>query len=205
MNADHQDSVGRIYWEDLKCNNNQQAIRFLEHYCHLPSFSARNARFVEINQFEITMSSGSNLYHIALEPPMQTLMETRARLVYLDQKAIDAKGRSTVTVKEYRGPSTLFEIFIFTACVFTLTVLSRKQNVTSGSWLHDVMLFHAPGFAHVPEKMQSIFWPMLCIHCAEAVFMATVKLNRHTVPVGSSLWWKWVISTFIDGLFSFRR
>lgn len=136
---------------------------------------------------------------------MQTLKEARERLVNLDQKAIVCKGRSTITVKEYHGPSSISEITIFTTCILTLTILSRKQNITPGSLLHNMILNHAPAFAHILERVQPIFLPVLCIHCAEAVFMATVKLNRHTVPVGSSLWWKWVVSTFVDGLFSFRR
>lgn len=136
---------------------------------------------------------------------MQTLKEARTRLVNLDQKVIFFKGRSTITVKEYHGPSSISEIIIFTTCILTLAVLSRKQNITPGSLLHNMILIQTPTFAHILERMQPIFLPVLCIHCAEAVFMATVKLNRHTVPVGSSLWWKWVISTFIDGLFSFRR
>lgn len=182
-----------------------QAIRFLEYYCHLSSYSARNARFHDIDLSTITLTCGRRTYDVAFEPPMQTLKEARERLINLDQRALVAKGRSSVTVKKYYGPSSVLEVIVFAICVVTLIILSRSKNSMPGSWLYDTIFRFKPALAQVLVSLHRFSWLVLCLHIVEAAYMAFVKLSEHTVPVGSMLWWKWVASTFVDGIFSFRR
>ena len=46
---------------------------------------------------------------------------------------------------------------------------------------------------------------MVVIHGSEAVHMARTRLEKHSVPLFSKLWWKWVVSTFFEGVGNFIR
>ena len=189
----------------MAITNIRQAILYLEHYSNLSSFAARNAHIVDIELQSITLSSGKQKYRVAVDPPMKTLKEARERLVFMDQEARRALGRNNFSVKEYWGPSKLYEILTFFICIFTFIVLSREKNLKPGSLLYDLLLKRSHTLNDLLIKFQWIFWPMTSVHIAETVFMITQKLHKHTVPAGSLLWWKWVLSTLIDGIFTFRR
>lgn len=46
---------------------------------------------------------------------------------------------------------------------------------------------------------------LLVLHMTEAVWMARRRLRKHSVPTFSRLWWKWFLSTFVEGVGAFIR
>ena len=190
MNVDHQDSL----------------VRYLEHFCRLSSFSARNAKLEDIT-FDalIISSSDGSRYTIPIEPPMTTWSEARPRVVAMDGEATAGLKRSNITVKKYKKPKGFMSV-VFASCAITYVMFCKRSNFQPGSLLYDYLLKHAPGFASWCYKIQPmLIYPMLAIHIGEASYMVQNRLEKHSVPRFSKLWWKWVLSTFIEGVGAFMR
>ncbi|KAK5141105.1 hypothetical protein BJ546DRAFT_1028680 [Cryomyces antarcticus] len=189
MNADHHDSV----------------IRYAEHFCGLSSYSARNAKIGDISLDSLTVVANGKTHSIAFNPPMTSYREARERVVAMDKDAVTALGRSDITVTEYRLPRG-FHAVVFGAALMTMLSFFRAGNFVPGSYLYDYLLVYVPSFASFCYKIQPyVFYPMISIHLAEAVHMARGRLRRHSVVPGTSLWWAWVTSNFIEGIGAMQR
>ncbi|OCL13978.1 putative integral membrane protein [Glonium stellatum] len=189
MNADHQDSI----------------VRYLEHLLNVSSFLARNARIEDMTLDSITVRSSGKRYLIPLEPPMDSWRDARERLVRMDKDAIEALGRSDITVKEYKRPEGFLGV-VFVTCAATFVAFCRKANFLPGSFLYEVVLKHVPWFASFCAKIQPVlFYTMVAIHVGEVIKMVNTRLRKHSVPVACRLWWMWVLSAFIEGFGAFKR
>ncbi|QDS73900.1 hypothetical protein FKW77_007235 [Venturia effusa] len=181
MNNDHSDSV----------------MRYAEHYGNASRYTSRNAKVVDISLDKLVLSASNRTISIPLDPPMKSLSEARERVVKMDQDCIEALGRDSITIKEYCAPKG-FEAVVFATCVSTFIVLSRREYVA-------FVFYMVPGFAAFVLKIRLlVLFPMIAIHAFEASLMAR-KLQRHSVPLFSKLWWAWTASCFIEGYGSFRR
>ncbi|KAF2143282.1 uncharacterized protein K452DRAFT_286109 [Aplosporella prunicola CBS 121167] len=188
MNADHQDSVRR----------------YLEHYCNVSSFAARNARLVGMSLGSMSIQAAGHRYNIPLEPPMQSWREARERVIKMDQDAVTALRRSDITVKTYTRPRG-FHAVVFTVCSLTYVLVSRRANALPGSYIHDYILKYVPALASFTAKVQPIILVlMIVIHVFESSIMAR-KLGKHNVPFGGGLWWCWITSCFIEGFGALQR
>lgn len=120
-------------------------------------------------------------------------------------KAGTGLNRSDISVKKYTRPKGLMTIpFIAVAC--TLLAFCRRGNFQTGSFLYDTVLIYAPGFAQWCFKIQPlILYPVLVIHSGECIYMERSRLQRHTVPRFSKVWWMWMLSTFFEGTGAFMR
>jgi len=155
----------------------------------------------DISLDRMQIRAGGQVHSIPFDPPMQSMRDARERVVKMDQEACTALGRSDITVKEY-VPPTGFHLVVFVAAALTFPLLSREQNVAPGSLIHQSV----PLFADFVRKIRlPVLIVMLVLHSAEALYMANVKLIKHTVPFMSVLWWKWTASCFIEGVGSFQR
>ncbi len=190
MNNGHQDSL----------------IRYLEHFCHLSSFSARHAQLVDVTFDCLTLkTSGGTSFQIPIAPAMDSWADARSRVVAMDDEASASLKRSNITVKKYARP-TGFMAIVFTAVVSTLAVYSKRSNFQAGSLPYDNVWVYTPGFAQWSCKIQPvILYMMIIIHASEAVYMILGRLRKHTVPTFSKLWWKWALSTFFEGVGAFIR
>ena len=190
MNKDHQDSL----------------VRYLEHFCHLSSFSARNAHLhdVSFSSMTIIASNGSH-YNVPIHPPLTSWSEARERVVAMDAESITGLKRSKITVKKYKrakGPWIITPIAV--AC--TLAAFALRSNFEPGSLFHDTLLKSVPSFARFCYTIQPyLVAGMVSVHTAEATHMASSRLEKHSVPTFSVLWWKWIVSTFFEGFGSFIR
>jgi len=190
MNKDHSDSVAR----------------FLEHFAHVSTSSARYAELTEVtlNSLTITSSNGSP-YVIPLDPPLNKWSETRERMVAIDQEALRSLKRSKIAVKEYRRPRG-FHTVVFVATATTFICFSQRLNFLPGSFLYDYILRHVPRFAKFCYDIQPyVLYPMLAVHLSEAVWMERTRLQKFNVPRFSKLWWQWLLSNFIEGVGAFKR
>ena len=192
MNADHQDSL----------------VRYLEYYCHVSSYSARSARLEDISFNSLTLKSspnGGSIYTIPIDPPMISWSEARERVVAMDAEAVAGLERSNITVKKYKRPKG-FKALVFVAAACSFVVFSKRSNFQPGSLFYDAVLRHVPAFAEWCYKIQPmVIYPMIVIHSGEAAYMVQSRLDKHTVPRFSKLWWKWVLSTFVEGFGAFVR
>jgi hypothetical protein len=146
---------------------------------------------------KITLSAGGRTFFVPLDPPLKSFSEARERVVKMDQDCIEALGRDSITIKEYRAPKG-FDAIIFATCFSVYILLSRPENV---SFVFKLV----PQFAAFVLKIRLlVLYPMIGIHLVEA-FLMTRKLQRHSVPLFSKLWWAWCVSSFIEGVGSFRR
>jgi hypothetical protein len=136
---------------------------------------------------------------------MSNFKETRKRLIKMDQECLTGLGRSTITIKEYRPPKSLVHIITFIASFLTFIMLSRKENLLPGSIFYEAIFKHLPKFTSFVISIRLlVLYLMLVIHGTEVFFM-TLKLQKHSVPLLSTLWWAWVISNFIEGVGAFQR
>jgi Protein of unknown function (DUF2470) len=146
---------------------------------------------------KITLSAGGRTFFIPIDPPLKSFSEARERVVKMDQDCIEALGRDSITIKEYRAPRG-FDAVIFATCFSTYILLSRPENV---SFVFQLV----PEFAAFVLKIRLlVLYPMIIIHLVESSLMIR-KLQRHSVPLFSKLWWTWTVSCFIEGIGSFRR
>jgi hypothetical protein len=153
----------------------------------------------------VIRSSGS-LFTVPLTPPLGSWREARERLIAMDQDAVKALGRSPITVTTYTRPRSFFHIAVLVGCLLGYFSFTRKANFEPGSYLYDLILRYVPALAaFAAPKAHMALAIMVAVHGTEAALMATTRLRKHSVPVGSSLWWKWVASTFVEGFGAFQR
>lgn len=158
----------------------------------------------DISLDRITLSAGGRKLYVPLDPPMKSYSEARERVVKMDQECIAALGRDSITIKEYRAPKG-FHAVIFATCFSTYILLSRQANMLPGSFLYEWIFRFVPQFAAFIFKIRLIvLYPMLAIHLFET-FLMSRKLERHSVPLFSKLWWSWCLSAFVEGVGSFQR
>lgn len=181
----------------LQGPNFAQVIRYAEHYGNASRYTSRNAKVEDITLDKLVLSAGGRTISIPLDPPLKSFSEARERVVKMDQDCIEALGRDSITIKEYRAPKG-FEAVIFATCFSTYILLSRPENV---SFVFQMI----PDFAAFVLKIRLlVLFPMIAIHVFETSLMIR-KLQRHSVPLFSKLWWAWTASCFIEGVGSFRR
>lgn len=190
MNNDHQDSL----------------VRYLEHFCHLSSFPARNARLSDITFDHLVISTYSGSAHIVpIHPSMTSWSDARPRVVAMDAEAVAGLNRSNITVKKYTPPVGLMWLHLFVVVV-VMSVFPRANNFVPGSFVYDNLLLYTPGFARLCLRMRPLtLFLILSIHPGEAVYLHMSRLRKHTVPTFSALWWKWFISTLVEGNPTFIR
>ncbi|MCJ1288578.1 hypothetical protein MMC34_000106 [Xylographa carneopallida] len=190
MNKDHQDSL----------------VRYLEHYCHVSSYYARNAQLEEITFDSMTVTSGRSCrYIIPFDPPLASWSEVRPRVVAMNSESVKGLKRSNITVKKYMRPKGVWIAVPFLVAG-TMVAFSKRSNFEPGSFLYDHLLKSVPDFAKFCHAIQPYLLPgVIMIHTTEAAHMASSRLEKHSVPRFSSLWWKWIISTFFEGAGAFMR
>jgi hypothetical protein len=75
-----------------------------------------------------------------------------------------------------------------------------------GTFLYDTIL---PWFPGGPEWflliLKVIALPVVTIHLTEAYLFDKKKLRKYNVQKGTGLWWKWIVSCFIEGYGCFQR
>jgi len=189
MNTDHQDSL----------------IRYLEHFCHVSSFSARNAKLADITFDSLTILASNGKPHtIPIKPPMTSWSEARPRVVAMDAEAVAGLNRSNITVKKFRGPKGVMGV-VFVAAAVTFVVFSKRSNFEPGALVYDTVMRHVPNFNKFCHKIQPlVLYPMIALHSWEAYNMDQTRLEKHSIPRFSKLWWKWIFMTFIGGIGLFK-
>lgn len=123
----------------------------------------------------------------------------------MDAEAVAGLNRSNITVKRYARPKGATAIALVLILSIFL-IFSKRSNFQPGSFLHDLALVYAPALAKFGYMVQPlVFYSMISVHLGECIYLVRGRLQKHTVPKLSKLWWKWVLSSFVEGYGSFVR
>lgn len=191
MNNDHWDSL----------------IRYLEYFCHLSSVAARHAQLTDIDFDGLTLrANGGSSYRVPIKPSMTSWADVRPRVVAMDAEVVAGLNRSNITVKRYARPKGVTAVVLLVLIISSFLMLFKRSNFQPGSFLHDIILVYVPGFARFGFRVQPLaFYSMVLIHLGECIYMVRGRLQKHTVPTFSKLWWKWALSSLVEGYGSFVR
>jgi hypothetical protein len=184
MNNDHADSV------DL----------YAQHFCKLSQSAARGAKLTKIDLDGMTISASGKEHRISLSPPMKSFAEARTRTVDMDREARTALDISSTKLTIYTPPTSPFHVFVFGICTFMFCTFVFYGYIVPGTFFYDSIL---PYFPFGPEMfkwiVRMISLPVLVIHFGEAYMMDKTRLRKYGVQRGTTLWWKWIGSCFIEG------
>lgn len=189
MNKDHQDSL----------------VRYLEHFCHIPSSTAKTARLEEITFEHMIITSTGRRNIVYFELPLQSWGESRERVVEMDQQAMEGLGKSDLIVTRYTRPRG-FHLVVFVTCLAVYVCFATRRNFEPGALLYEGLLKPVPrfnAFCHAIQPYLIVF--MHGIHATEAFFFERRKLAKHGVARFSRLWWTWMTSVYIEGAGAFLR
>jgi hypothetical protein len=177
---------------------------YLQHYNLVPLAAASKPTLLDISLSAMTIRDANNKVHtVRFSPPMNSFSDARVRTVAMDTEARRALG---VRITSYLPPRKPFHIIVFGLVAMTYTLDLTYQWIVPGTFMYDVVLPWYPGgreWFFWMLRMQMI--PTLVIHATEAFLMDRMKLSRYGVQRWSGLWWKWMLSCFVEGVGSFQR
>ncbi|OJK02730.1 hypothetical protein ASPACDRAFT_40045 [Aspergillus aculeatus ATCC 16872] len=200
MNANHQDSLAY----------------YLRVYNGVSAAEASTATLETITLSDLVLRTNhnhntGNRYTVALDPPLQSFSETRARLVAMHKECLERLNLSDIKITTYRVPSRPGDILAFLICLSGILAFSRRENLLPGGWVYEGLRLETgwwwpQGFAGFCARMQpAVLAFTLVVHAFEASVLAYTRLRRHGVALGSRVWWAWVLSTLIEGFQGFKR
>lgn len=158
-----------------------------------------------ISNDSLTIVASGNRYVIPFDPPMKSLHEARDRVVAMDAEATKALNRSDITIKEYVPPNAIQSVILGGVLLGFFAFLYAAQ-FQPGHVIYGLFWRHLPGLAALVHRNAALaLVAMVVIHGGEAIAIHYTKLKKHSVPVGSTLWYKWIVSTFFEGISCFIR
>jgi hypothetical protein len=123
----------------------------------------------------------------------------------MDKAALIALNRSTITITRFVPPTSVQHLTILFLVLGTFFMLSSASYIEPGGWAYEYILSNVNLLPEFTQEFRlPIIWLMVVIHSGEAVLM-TFKLQKHSVPMFTGLWWAWVIDTFSEGFGAFQR
>ena len=181
---------------------------YLRHFCNLSKSAASSPQLINLTFKGLTIRTGDGKTHtVPLTPPLQSWDEIRPRVVAMDESARKGLGISDIRIKEHRWPDRFFDRLLFFAVSFYwfcwLTSPFFKPGTLPWETMASVLGNKTPaGYLWLVKALQ---FPVAGIHFAEAYFFHRLRMQRHQVETGSSLWWKWMFSVWIEGASAWQR
>lgn len=152
----------------------------------------------------MTLVASGKSYRIPFDPPLPSYRETRERVVEMDKECLKSLDKSDITVKDFISPATsAFYAIEFLIIASTFLGYSQRWWFARGSIVERTL---GPGFASFSWTIQPwLITFMLGLHGAEAIYFARNQLWRHSVNMRTLLFWKWIVTVFVEGQFAFKR
>jgi len=197
-----EDAAKRRIVSHLNADHHDSLVRYLEHYCGLSSWTAYDGKMTDVDLDAMTFTCNGKNYNIPFDPPMKSYREARERAVEMDKQSLAGLKKSDITVKEFVPPTGLYAIpFLIIAATFL--GYSQRWWFAKGAIVERLL---GQGFAKFSWTVQPwLISFMLCLHTAEAIYLARNQLRRHSLNPRTLPWWQWVGTTFIEGQFAFKR
>lgn len=189
MNADHQESLSL----------------YLQAYCSVGAGAAKTAQLQELTLSDLLISTADGTrYTVPFTPPLKTLSEARARVVAMHREALTRLGLSDVKVTEYRLPLGRDGVALLTSLALYAFFSTRSHFEPGATGFVPSLL--SEGARRVCYSVQPFVNPGIFItHVFEAAAFSVLRLKVHRVPLFSGVWWAWMGTTLLEGVFSWRR
>ncbi|KAG0131091.1 hypothetical protein HOY82DRAFT_350242 [Tuber indicum] len=196
MNKDHKKSLSH----------------YLQHYSKLPPAIADTAQLVDVSLSRITLTTRSSptgtetTTYLPVRPSaMQSMSESRERLVYMANECLTGLGLSPYVVKAYTPPGA-FGIAVVAGVLMGLWTFSAERNLAEGSFVRINLLQNYHPLADFLMKTHLIgFFSIIVVHLVECVHLQRTRLRKHQVETFSKVWWLWMVSSSLEGFAVFKR
>jgi hypothetical protein len=203
MNEDHHESVRlRHISRFLLALTQYKIVRYLEHFCKLPSWQAYDGRMSSISLNSMTFVCGGKNHHIPLDPPMASYRDARERAVQMDKESLAGLGRSDVTINEYTFPTGL-HLLVDIGIVAATIYLSQRWWFAQDQVVHRLLGSSFAKFCWTVQPFLIVF--IFVMHTGEAIYFMRNKLLKHSVNPRTRLFWQWAFSAYIEGGIAFVR
>ncbi|WZH47157.1 Integral membrane protein [Fusarium acuminatum] len=112
---------------------------------------------------------------------------------------------SPVQITTYKRPRGLAAL-VFSGAVLSFISLAGVVFIPDESWIWQIFDDISSG------RAESFRWiiktgvpPLVVIHTIEAIAFDRTRLMRHGVPRWGLLWWKWVLTCWVEGFTCWQR
>lgn len=189
MNADHQESLSL----------------YLQAYCSVGASTAKTAQLQDLTLSDLLIRTADGTrYTVPFTPPLKSLSEARPRVVALHHAALSRLGLSDVKVTEYRLPLGRDGVALL-ASLALYALFSTRSHFEPGATGFVPSLL-SEGVSKVCYDLQPFVNPGIFItHVFEVLAFSQLRLKVHRVPALSGVWWAWMGTTLLEGIFSWKR
>ncbi|CCT68049.1 uncharacterized protein FFUJ_06805 [Fusarium fujikuroi IMI 58289] len=112
---------------------------------------------------------------------------------------------SPVKITEYARPRGITAL-VFGGAVFSYLCLAGVTLISENNAIWQTIDSISPGSAETFRWIvKTGVPPLIVIHSIEAVAFDRTRLMPHGVPRWGLLWWKWVLSCWIEGIGCWQR
>ncbi|KAF3936518.1 hypothetical protein ABW19_dt0205685 [Dactylella cylindrospora] len=164
----------------------------------------------DIQTTHISVSIDDEVKEIPFEPPMNSLADSRVRLVEMTRAAEAALrvDRDMVGVKVHWQPPERGEIVFLFAMLTAAYILFLPTTLLPGGFLRESILKDYPAVAELMYQYTTIgYWTFVLIHAAEAAWFSWAKLAKFWVVPGvdavtAGLWF---LDVAVNGLPTIKK
>lgn len=187
---------------------------FLRHYCKIPSSQvpinpppAGTLQLTDItlDHIIITHQSGRNL--IPLTPPMNSMAESRERLIAMHKDCLAALDLAPFKVDKFVPPNKAWQWITHFAVFMTIFTFAFWPTAAfrPGSRAFPALFWSFGGLADWNATLASyiknyVLVVVLLIHVGEAAWFSRTRLRKYWVDRFSPLWWAWSGCVFLGGV-----
>ncbi|KIX07622.1 uncharacterized protein Z518_02275 [Rhinocladiella mackenziei CBS 650.93] len=112
---------------------------------------------------------------------------------------------SAVTIDEYELPKGGKRVATL-VCAALMALSARRKLIEPRSILHDRVLARSATAVKYSKPVQdALFYFFFGLHGAETVWFALTKLKKHNVKRFSPVWFKWIVTVFLGGVFATKH
>lgn len=197
--APSNDAVKARIMSHMNKDHTYELSNYLRAFNDLPASAARNPQLLDLTLDAMTIKSASGTHVVPIVPPMNSLADSRVRMVEMAQAALRQLGLSDIRITTFAPPAG-GGIISFTGVsfyFFCLVTLPLVQQSTSAWDVVDALF--PGGAAWYRWTVKALIVPVLAIHLTEAWWIARTRLSKHGIEAGSTLWLLWVVGTFFEG------
>jgi hypothetical protein len=189
-------------------NKSHQRVlsHYLRHYLHFTRYASKSPTLVDLSLHSMTIQTKDGKTHsIPFDPPLESSVSIRPRLMSMDTEAMASLGAHEIQIKEYVPPRIFRHRLVAGLCVATYISFFFRPLFSPGTNFYLNKVQGNKFWETIVWMQGAVVIPMLLIHFTEIYFLDKNRLKKHDVEIGSLVWWKWMISCFIEGFGAFER
>ncbi|KAK5112147.1 hypothetical protein LTR62_004490 [Meristemomyces frigidus] len=187
----------------MNSSHTSSLSRYLQHYSHLSLWKSHPARLITLDLNGLLLScGGTETYRIPFNPPLNSLAETRERVVEMDKECLAALGREEMGITEFLPATGIWAVpFVAISCAFI--AFSQRWWFAPHTLPHSLLGARFSNFLYAVQPYILAF--MLFMHAWEGVYFMYYKLVKFNVNPRTRLFWLWTGTAFLEGGFAFMR